>query len=390
MFSEKKLTIVHIAPSNNQSEVCIAHSVRSLVRQQADWGHVCKIITVNDQKIESYKKDGLIDIHYVPKWFQVNYRDNKLFVPWRAYHYIHAILSLSKPDIIHIHDPLFLGHTVIRFACKYKIPTIFTYDLPYHEYINQLPLPRYIAAGITKFLIRRFANKLYHIIVPNKEFQHVLRIYESTTQSTVIPYFIDQALFPSERPAHKKFQCRSITLLVVSRFLPKKRLEKLIDCFDALSLPAHLIFAGSGYWKDHLIEYCQQFRFPLLKKISWYDNPSNEQLKSLYQDADLLLSTCVDIEQSKIIAQAMTHNTPVIGLAHHSKERIIKNDYNGFLTAYPDQMAHVIESVMKNEKLFIKLQNGAYETSLAYDPKIIAQKILNQYYETLHLFKEKM
>lgn len=103
--------------------------------------------------------------------------------------------------------------------------------------------------------------------MPNKEFQYVLRIYESTTQSTVIPYFIDQALFPSERPAHKKFQCRSITLLVVSRFYPK-RLEKLIDCFDALSLPAHLIFAGSGYWKGHLIQYCQQFRFPLLKKLA--------------------------------------------------------------------------------------------------------------------------
>lgn len=220
----KKLKIVHIAPANSHPEMSIAHSVRSLVGQQADWGHVCKIITVNDQQIESYKK-----------------MDQSTYIMFRnGSRWTIEIISWSFPGEPIITYMLFYPHRnqilfifMIHYSLGMRLFVLLAntrYQLFYLRcaiswiYTSITIAAIYCSWHHTVF-IRRFANKLHHIIVPNKEFQYVLRIYESTTQSTVIPYFIDQALFPSERPAHKKFQCRSITLLVVSRFLPKKDLK---------------------------------------------------------------------------------------------------------------------------------------------------------------------
>jgi len=125
-------------------------------------------------------------------------------------------------------------------------------------------------------------------------------------------------------------------ILFVGRLVERKGVEYLIkSLLEVKNKNCHLIVAGGGWLLTNLQKLTMSL--DLEDKVTFFENPSNDELGKLYQASDLfVLPSIVDSMGETeglglVILEAMESGLPVITTSVGGINDIVKNEVNGIL-----------------------------------------------------------
>lgn len=386
-MKQNALRIAHVTNNYTPFKGGVVQAIKAIVSQQEKNGHSCMIVTLD---FAQQNTEEIFNVSRIPTLFKCTYSGNQIAFPWRVRHYLNAVLTPWKPDILHVHHPFLLGRAAVRLGWQQQIPTVFSFHTMYEEYVHYLKMPYRITKPITRALVRAFCNDLESILVPNAFVKKYVEGHDVRTPITILPNPIGNDILPLIKPSIKTFLTLPIKLLVVSRLVPEKNIEAIIDCMRLLAVDAELIIAGYGYWKSYLEEYIKKsFEGVTRPSITFCINPSRQKIAELYSWADFFLFASTSDTQGLVIAEAMAHGTPVIALKGPGQQEVIIDNYNGFVAESAIHMAALIFRITMNPDLYVTMQKGALTTSQAYRSDVIVTKLNEHYHEVIGRYKPK-
>lgn len=146
-------------------------------------------------------------------------------------------------------------------------------------------------------------------------------------------------------------------ILSVCRLHPKKKSELMINFFRKLKGNCRFILAGAieerfKDYKRHLIDIASKDR-----RVAVSFNPSDEELKNLYQKAAIFWYIYPREEFGMPVAEAMSCGTSVVALQGGGVNEIIANNRTGFLARSEDEFLRRTNLLMNDWS--IRHQMGA-------------------------------
>jgi glycosyltransferase involved in cell wall biosynthesis len=160
--------------------------------------------------------------------------------------------------------------------------------------------------------------------------------------SQIIYPGIDTSVFkPISKPTNDYF-------LIVSRLVPHKKIDYVINTFKNISYPIKIVGTGRDYYRLKTISQNK-------KNISFLGSVNNRQLLDLYQNCTALI--CPQLEDFGLTSvEAQACSRPVIGYAAGGNLETIINLKTGVL--YPEQnSASLLASINKLNKIKIDPNN---------------------------------
>ncbi len=231
----------------------------------------------------------------------------------------HAVAKgvLTKPDQLHVS----YVHTPFRYA----------WDLT-HTYLRSLgPIQRLLAKPVLHYL--RLWDVLSagrpDVIVANSRHVAARIRKEWRRESTVVHPPVDVDRFSHHRPRGDRF-------VTVSRLVPYKRVDLLIQAFNQLALPLDII--GDGSEKSHL----QRLAGPTVRLLGHLDD------RDLAQRLEVARAFVFAAEEDFGIAplEAMASGAPVIAWSRGGCRETVVDGQTGIL--YHEQSAPAICSAVQS------------------------------------------
>lgn len=308
------------------------------------------------------------------------YRGNHCVLPWRMGSQLAKIISELKPDLIHVHHPFLLGASVVQHARRKKIPLVFTHHTLYEDYVHYVPLPQRMTRPITRWLVRRFCKNVATVIVPGASIARYLAqqgIHHTVVvPSGILPCFIQQSYIRKKIAADGP-----IELLSVSRFVPEKSIEFLLEVVAKLGPRYHITLIGYGASGASLRAYAYERLGLSTQQVQFIEHPSKEHMADWYSRAHLFLFASVTETQGLVLAEAMAFGTPVIARVGPGVVDCVVDGVNGYLVTSVDEMVARVREIMAPEQRarYEALQQEAFATAQNYYPDRTVQELLNVY-----------
>jgi len=170
-------------------------------------------------------------------------------------------------------------------------------------------------------------------------------------------------------------------ILYTGRLVERKGVEYLIkSLLHVKAKKIHLIIAGDGWLKNDLQKLVESLN--LQKEITFFENPSQEELGKLRQISDLfVLPSIVDSMGETeglglVIVEAMESGLPVIATSVGGITDIVKNEVNGILINQknPHEIASAIDRIITDTELAKRLIHNSKQTITDFEPEKIADK----------------
>jgi 1,2-diacylglycerol 3-alpha-glucosyltransferase len=313
-------------------------------------------------------------VRRAPSFFRFRYKKNYMALLWRPKKYLNEVIDHYQPDVVHVHHPFLLGSIAVSLARKKKIKTVFTYHTMYEAYAHYVPMPGFIVRPITTFLVLKLCRKVDQIVVPSSTIQQYLSSH-GITHATVIPSGLQAAYL--ELPFTQKKQASRYRLLYVGRFVKEKNIPALFNVMDQLPDMYELLLVGYGDYIDELKLRAQ--RSQSSARIAFIENPDQKHLFALYESAHLFLFPSQTDTQGIVLAEAMAYSVPVIAFQGPGQEDSIQNGQNGHIVDDVHKMAAMIQHVMQDQNVYDALQKKAWETSHAFNPTHLVQRLMKLY-----------
>lgn len=201
----------------------------------------------------------------------------------------------------------------------------------------------------------RSISRASHVVVENKLMKSYCSNLRPKGGVTLAPPGVDTNLFKPGPSASPSF------ILYVGRFSdPRKNVKHLISAYRILrsnhGLGVPIIFAGSG--QLNLEEFADD---SLVRTIQ---NPSNEELASLYRTASIVALPSKEEGFGFVVVEAMASGTPVVSTRCGGPEDIISDGIDGFLVDVndPSDMARALARLWRDDLLRDRFRNAALQT----------------------------
>lgn len=308
------------------------------------------------------------------------YRDNPCVIPWRMGAQLAKVIDDIRPDIIHVHHPFLLGVSAARIARHRKIPLVFTHHTLYENYVHYAPVPHRISRPLTRWWVRRFCKKIDTVIVPGASIAQYLAqqgiVSYAIVPSGILSCFIQQTLLAKSIPTHGPLE-----LLSVSRFVPEKSIEFLLEVLARLDEKYHLTLVGYGASGDALKVYAYKRLGLSSERVRFIERPSKEQMCEFYRRAHLFLFASVTETQGLVLAEAMAFGTPVIARRGPGVVDSITSGVNGYLIDSIDEMVARIQELTspEHQARYEQFQHEAFISAQKYYPQTTVQDLLDVY-----------
>jgi len=322
-------------------------------------------------------------IKYNFYWLTIVNYQNKLF---RKNKTILAFYSLKKNTIINICANLFLIFKVIR---KKKINTIYAIGFLPSLYSSIIKIFIKINLITTRrgkgkeeknffFLFYQVINLLSDTIETNSKviFNDIKKNYLIKKKIVLIQNIITNYIFNNNNKNKNKNNKnnKSITIGVLSNLRPVKNPILLKEVVEEICTSSNnVVFKIVG--RDYLKTYAN-LKNKFNKKIFWIKYISNEELYHFYKSIDILLITSLYESSPNIIYEAFSNGVPVVSTPNVGSKDLIKNNYDGYLSAdfSAKNIVSGINAVILNLKFFSKNSKSTFDLKYSFDKNL--KKIL--------------
>ncbi|QJD57703.1 glycosyltransferase [Pseudomonas sp. gcc21] len=302
-------------------------------------------------------------------------------------------LQAFRPDIIHVHHPIWVGSLGLYLGKRLGVPVVYTYHTRLEHYAHFVPLPGGLFRNfISHALIKRFANKCDGIIVPTYSAEEYLRMIGVKTPTYVQPTGIEYQRFLQTAPENvrelrKQFGITDeVVLVTVSRLSNEKNLDFMMDAAAALKRTSkrafRLLIIGDGHQRARLQQRIDDL--DLSGAVTLLGSVAPAQMPLYYRLGDLFVFTSKSETQGMVLLEAMAAGLAVVAVRSSGTDDVIREGFNGYKTA-GSQSAWVarVDELIQDETLRSRLGINARDFAQDYSVERFAREVKSIYAEIL-------
>ncbi len=364
------------------SEVMLKHALEKL-------GHEVYVVTANLENFKySYdEKERVLKIPGIPTGIY----DSRLtgIYPIKA---IKKIKSWNL-DVIHSQTEFAIGTFARIFGKQYGIPVVHTYHTMYEDYVHYITKGYFTKPGIklVEYLTKFYCDKtVTELIVPTKKAYDLFKEkYKVDRNIHIIPTGIEISRFYKENSKiqdiinlKRKLNINDtdFVILFVGRLAEEKDVEFLLESHEEIIKKhnnAKLLIVGDGpdinKYKELSIKYKIDNNTIFTGKVPWDDMPK------YYQIADVFATASRSETQGLTVVEAMAAEIPVVCVDDDSFKIVVIDDLNGKLFKNKKEYVKIIDELIKDNKLLLRLGTQARISAEPYSSKYFAERVLEVY-----------
>jgi glycosyltransferase involved in cell wall biosynthesis len=301
------------------------------------------------------------------------------------------------PDVIHLHHPFWLGSLGLWLARRLGVPAVYTYHTRFEHYAHYVPVPgRLFRNLISHYLIRRFANKCFGVVVPTVAAREYLRTIGVKSRVVVQPTGVDREAFERVDPADVEALRRELgiadepVLVSVSRLGEEKNIDFLIEGVASLAhrldTPFTFVLVGEGDERERLEAWIEELG--LENTILLPGAVPAERMPTCYHLGDLFLFASTTETQGMVVLEAMASGLPVVAVRSSGIDDFVQNGHNGYKTAEDlGEWTDRVERLMSDRELRTRLARNAREFARDHGIEPFAREIVEFYAEALAAYE---
>ena len=358
-------------------------------------GHEVYVVTVNVEELK-YKYDRENKVIYVPG-VPTKIYDTRLttFYNPRAFNQIRK----WKLDIIHTQTEFSIGTFGRIISKQLDIPLVHTYHTMYEDYLFYLTKGYFDKPSkkLVEYLTRFYCDTtVSELIVPTKKIYNIFKEkYNPNKKINIIPTGMDIERFSNinkeeVEKLRKKYKLEdSFVVGSVSRLGKEKSVDKLIIEFSKLidKIPnIKLLLVGDGPDKKILKDLTKELNIE--NYVIFTGKVEIENIQNYYHLMDVFSTFSVTETQGLTVLEALSSKVPVVAIKDESFEGSIKNNENGYLFAKNEDFSNYIYKLYSDKKLYKKLSEGAYKTSLDNSSDAFGKKVYDVYMDSIKNYKK--
>ena len=364
------------------SEVMLKHALEKL-------GHEVYVVTANLENFK-YSYDEKERVLKIPG------------IPTGIYDYIltgiYPIKAIKKIkswnlDVIHSQTEFAIGTFARIFGKQYGIPVVHTYHTMYEDYVHYITKGYFTKPGIklVEYLTKFYCDKtVTELIVPTKKAYDLFKEkYKVDRNIHIIPTGIEISRFYKENSKiqdiinlKRKLNINDtdFVILFVGRLAEEKDVEFLLESHEEIIKKhnnAKLLIVGDGpdinKYKELSIKYKIDNNTIFTGKVPWDDMPK------YYQIADVFATASRSETQGLTVVEAMAAEIPVVCVDDDSFKIVVIDDLNGKLFKNKKEYVKIIDELIKDNKLLLRLGTQARISAEPYSSKYFAERVLEVY-----------
>lgn len=303
--------------------------------------------------------------------------------------YAKKIIETTKPDLIHCYFTLPSGCFGLYCNKLFKIPFIVSAlgaDVPGFNIADwRLDTYHKLTRPISKSIWKNASS----IVANGSKLKELCEDFDKNKKIDLITNGVDQNLFyPAQNSGFRIQNSETIQLLFVSRLMPQKGIETLIDACGILKEKGitnfKLSVVGDGHLKSKM--------FSLIDKYSLENNvdhlgwKSLEELPDIYRNSDLFILPSSMEGMPSVVLQAMSCGLPIVATNVDGFKEVVEDNVNGFLVEYKnaEKLSEAIEQLIKSKNLRDKMSKESIEKSKRFSWESIAKKYLELYIDAIN------
>ncbi len=304
-----------------------------------------------------------------------------------------------KPDLIHIHHPIWMGSLGLWLARRLDIPAVYTYHTRLEHYAHFVPLPGALFRNlISHALIKRFANRCSGVIVPTNSAEEYLRMIGVKTSIFVQPTGIDYQRFQEVEPdtltqLRGQYPLEGKRVMVsVSRLSTEKNIDFLLDGMARLNTqthtPFHLLLIGDGHERQRLQQRIE--REALSDCVTLVGAVPPEEMPNYYRLGDLFVFASKSETQGMVILEAMAAGLPVVAVRSSGVDDVVREGENGYKV--PDNLeiwCQQVSTLLDDDTHRAHLSEQAQSFARQYSTQAFAHNVQGIYHWLLAAHYQK-
>jgi glycosyltransferase involved in cell wall biosynthesis len=271
------------------------------------------------------------------------------------------IIREIKPDVVHIHNPFFIGFAARQTARKMGIPIIATnHNMPENTTLQfrwLKPLERMLTSLIWKYFVW-FYNDCDFVTSPTQTAVNMLVEHGLKAPNKPVSNGIDLAKFKPEPRAKcvlkNKFKLPDCpVVLYTGRLDGEKRMDIWVKAIPYIlkEVKAHFIIGGSGLAKKDIENMVSKMH--LKDYVTFPGFLEEEEFIHLYHLADVFAIASPAELQSIVTLEALASGLPIVVADAAALPELVEEGKNGFTfqTNNPRDLAEKVTTILKDAKL---------------------------------------
>ena len=263
----------------------------------------------------------------------------------------------------------------------------------YEDYVHYITKGYFTKPGIklVEYLTKFYCDKtVTELIVPTKKAYDLFKEkYKVDRNIHIIPTGIEISRFYKENSKiqdiinlKRKLNINDtdFVILFVGRLAEEKDVEFLLESHEEIIKKhnnAKLLIVGDGpdinKYKELSIKYKIDNNTIFTGKVPWDDMPK------YYQIADVFATASRSETQGLTVVEAMAAEIPVVCVDDDSFKIVVIDDLNGKLFKNKKEYVKIIDELIKDNKLLLRLGTQARISAEPYSSKYFAERVLEVY-----------
>jgi glycosyltransferase involved in cell wall biosynthesis len=293
------------------------------------------------------------------------------------------------PDLIHIHEQLFLSPQILRFAKKHGIPVLNSFHGNSHKFKSYtFPYSLFVKEGgvVNRFLKKCQSYMLQNadaLTAPTEHYCQQLR-KETHKDCFLLPYPIAHRFFVQSPSKTEKVT----RLISVSRLAGEKNIHVVVEMMKYLKDSCTLTIVGDGLDRSYLEQQAKKLGVEnSIRFMGWL---KNTELPAFLAQHDLFLSPS-DFETFGITyIEALATHLPCVVYDYPVAREVIPHEAAVFVDSLdPKKWATAVQELQKKPQKFTKMKkyiHDNYNQIDGYEELRSTKKLIEMYTTFLKKF----
>lgn len=287
-------------------------------------------------------------------------------------------------DLVHVQHLFTMGRLGVRVGRRLGVPVVYTFHTLLTEYTHYVPFFQGILKRAIVRTIRRFCNRVDHVIAPTGIIRDLLRDYGVDTPITPIPTGI--ALPPPRRSGREWLRQElgvpeELPILVFAgRLAPEKKVDFLIRAFRQVlqKVDAALIFLGGGPWTEQMRALAEEQG--VSSRVFLLGYRPREQMADYYSASDLFVFPSTTETQGVVLVEAMACGLPAVAVRAFGPADVMEDGKEGFLVPFDEEaFAERCVELVADPGLRATMATAARTRAQDFSPERTADRLLEVY-----------